>query len=227
MQNTDFTPALELPTFTRGYDLAIRPLAREAVWRGELLRQIALRDRETMVDIGCGTGTFAIMMKQAAPGARIIGFNPDPAVLEIAAKKAQAAGPEVEWRQGFARDVADIRVSWTRRSRASYFIRCRFPANRRAWWRCSPAFARAARSTSDYARHRSVVMRLSFRLTVQSLDGLADTQLNADGALERILSDRAGVVVGARRVVPTATGAISLFQAARHRTDLRDVRGRS
>jgi hypothetical protein len=34
MQTTDFTPALGLPGFTRGYDLAIRLLTREAVWRG-------------------------------------------------------------------------------------------------------------------------------------------------------------------------------------------------
>jgi len=49
MRTTDFTPALGLPGFTRGYDLAIRLLTREAVWRGELLRQVAPRDCETIV----------------------------------------------------------------------------------------------------------------------------------------------------------------------------------
>jgi len=42
---------------------------------------------------------------------------------------------------------------------------------------------------------------------------LADTQPNADGALESILSDYDEAAVAPQAVVPTATGAISLFKA--------------
>ena len=50
------------------------------------------------------------------------------------------------------------------------------------------------------------------RLTVQQIDGLADTQPNADGALEAILGDQCGAPVEATRVISTSTGAISLFK---------------
>lgn len=214
MPTTDFTPALGLPGFTRGYDLAIRLLTREAFWRGELLRQVAPRDRETIVDVGCGTGTFAMMLKQAAPGARIIGLDPDPAVLELAARKAQGAGLHIEWRQGFARDVADFWGGLDKAVSSLVFHQVPLPGKREG---VAAMFASVRPGgevhIADYARQRSVVMRSLFRLTVQSLDGLADTQPNADGAIERILSDCARVVVEPRRVVPTATGAISLFQA--------------
>ncbi|TCJ40838.1 hypothetical protein [Parafrankia sp. BMG5.11] len=58
-------------------------------------------------------------------------------------------------------------------------------------------------------------MRALFRLTVQTLDGRADTQPNADGVLERILSDYGEAVIAPRAIVPTATGAISLFKSTR------------
>lgn len=108
MQSTDYTPALGRAGLTAGYDLAIRLLTREAVWRGALLRQVAPQDGERIVDVGCGTGTFAMLLKRAAPGARVIGLDPDPNVLRIAAAKASKAGLQIEWRDGFARDAADF-----------------------------------------------------------------------------------------------------------------------
>ncbi|MFB9773962.1 class I SAM-dependent methyltransferase [Sphingomonas yabuuchiae] len=75
-------------------------MTRERTWRGALLRQLAPKEGESILDVGCGTGSFAIMLKRAAPGARIVGLDPDPAVLAIAAAKARAAGVEIEWREG-------------------------------------------------------------------------------------------------------------------------------
>src|SRR3546814_14785889 len=64
---------------------------------------------------------------------------------------------------------------------------------------------------ADYAAQTSPLMRSLFRLTVQRLDGMTDTQPNADGAIEAILSDLVGAPVAPRRVIPTLTGASSLF----------------
>src|SRR3546814_12636774 len=49
-------------------------------------------------------------MKDRAPGARIIGLDPDPDVLHRAEAKARKADVEMEWRQGFARDAATLGV---------------------------------------------------------------------------------------------------------------------
>src|SRR3546814_13110100 len=74
-------------------------------WRLALLEQLAPREGDAILDVGCGTGTFALLVKKAAPGARVVGLDPDPAVLEIAAAKARGAGVKIEWRRGFARDA--------------------------------------------------------------------------------------------------------------------------
>ena len=55
-------------------------------------------------------------------------------------------------------------------------------------------------------------MRTLFRLTVQSLDGVSDTQPNADGVLPQLMRE-AGLTVDTTRVIPTLTGSISIFRA--------------
>lgn len=106
MTKAAFTPALGYPALTGAYDVALRLLTREGVWRAALLAQVAPRNGDAVLDVGCGTGSFAILLKNAAPGARICGLDPDPAVLDRAAQKAANAGVDIEWRQGFARDAA-------------------------------------------------------------------------------------------------------------------------
>src|SRR3546814_16214080 len=103
MNQMDFTPALGRPEMTGAYDLAIKMLTRERRWRLALLEQLAPREGDATLDVGCGTGTFALLVKKAAPGARVVGLDPDPAVLELAAPKARGAGVKIEWRWGVAR----------------------------------------------------------------------------------------------------------------------------
>lgn len=214
MQEISFTPALGVPGLTRSYDLAIRLLTRETVWRSMLLRQVAPRNGETIIDVGCGTGTFALLLKKAAPGARIIGLDPDPVVLELAAKKAHAAGLKIEWRQGLAVDAAGFNGDLDKAVSSLVFHQVPITGKRNG---VAAMFASVRLGgevhIADYAQQKSNLMRSLFRITVQSIDGVSDTQPNADGALERILAECNGSAVEARAVVNTATGTISLFKA--------------
>lgn len=211
-----FTPALGRPELTDSYDRAIRLWTRESVWRAALLNQVAPVDDQTILDIGCGTGTFAIMLKQAAPNARIIGLDPDPQILAIAAAKADRCGVVIEWRQGFSRDAAALAGSIDKAVSSLVFHQVSL-AEKRAGLAAMLAAVRPGGEAhvADYARQKSLLMRVLFRLTVQRIDGLTDTQPNADGALEAILKELSGTPVQARRVVRTMTGAISLFTIKR------------
>ena len=104
MTEAQYTPPLGTGD-TADYDRAIRRWTREMRWRGAMLELLAARAGETILDIGCGTGSFAVMLKAASPDAVVIGIDPDAEALSIARDKAQSASVSIEWRQGFARDL--------------------------------------------------------------------------------------------------------------------------
>lgn len=91
-----FVPVLGFAGLTPLYDTLLALATRERVWRRALLDSIAPVDGETIIDVGSGTGTLAILLKRRAPGARVIGVDPDPNALAIAGRKAERAGVEVE-----------------------------------------------------------------------------------------------------------------------------------
>lgn len=214
MTDAAFTPALGRPELTDDYDRAIRTWTREHVWRSALLAQVAPRHGETILDVGCGTGSFAILMKQAAPGAHIVGLDPDPHVLRLAAAKADAAGVEIEWRQGFAREAAGSSGGFDKAVSSLVFHQVPRPEKRAGIAAMLAAVHHGGElHIADYARQRGL-MRVLFRLTVQNLDGIANTQPNADGALEALLAETSTAAARPTRVIQTLTGAISLFRIA-------------
>ena len=212
MTEIAFTPALGRPGLNRAYDLAIRLLTRERAWRTELLDQVGPRDGDSIIDVGCGTGSFAIMLKRAAPQARIVGLDPDPSILAIAAAKAEASGVEIEWRQGFAHEAADQGEVFDKTVSSLMFHQVPI-AEKRAGIFAMAAAVRAGGEIhiADYARQPSGMMRQLFGL-VQRVDGYEDTQPNADGILESLIAEIDAKAGRATRIIYTPTGAISLFQ---------------
>lgn len=208
-----FTPALGRAEFTWAYDLAIRYLTRERLWRSALLKQVAPQNDETILDVGCGTGTFAIMLKQKAPKAQIGGLDPDPEALARAANKAAAKDIDVEWRQGFARDFANNPTIFDKAVSSLMFHQMPMAEKRIGLQAMFDALRPGGElHIADYAYQPDKNMRLLFRWTVQRIDGVEDTQPNADGALEEMLAELAGKKVMPVRVIRTLTGAISLFR---------------
>lgn len=211
-QQAQYVPALGRPELTGLYDLVLSLASRERRWRKALLAALAPRDGETIVDIGCGTGSQAIAIKRARPGARVIGIDPDPAVLAIARTKAQRAGVTIDWIQGLGdqadtlvgRGVADAVIS------SLVLHQCDAPVKAailRAMARLARPGARVL--IADYGRQRGL-MRLLFRV-VQAVDGHARTEFNAVGALPGLMRANGLTAVSERDRVATPTGSISLY----------------
>jgi ubiquinone/menaquinone biosynthesis C-methylase UbiE len=55
-----------------------------------------------LLDLGCGTGSTTLLLKQRFPEARVVGLDLSPYMLAIANDKAQRQGLEIEWRHGLA-----------------------------------------------------------------------------------------------------------------------------
>lgn len=92
------TPAGRMIEGARRYDLNLwaRCLGRERAFRRELAQLARLRPGESVLDIGCGTGTQAIVAKEfVGPDGAVHGIDPSAEMIERARRKSARAGVEV------------------------------------------------------------------------------------------------------------------------------------
>jgi len=58
-----------------------------------------------ILDLGCGTGSTTLMLKQAFPQAQVTGLDLSPYMLVMADHKANKAGLDLQWRHGNAEET--------------------------------------------------------------------------------------------------------------------------
>jgi ubiquinone/menaquinone biosynthesis C-methylase UbiE len=97
-----YIPALRFDWLTPLYDPILRWMMREEAIKQRLIQEAGIRPGQNVLDLGCGTGTLAIMIKQSNPEAMVTGLDGDPKVLEIARSKAVRAGLNLKLDQGMA-----------------------------------------------------------------------------------------------------------------------------
>jgi ubiquinone/menaquinone biosynthesis C-methylase UbiE len=73
----------------------------ESLVRQALIDNIKVQPRR-ILDLGCGTGSTTLMLKQAFPQAEVIGLDLSPYMLVRASHKAESAGLDIHWRHGNA-----------------------------------------------------------------------------------------------------------------------------
>jgi ubiquinone/menaquinone biosynthesis C-methylase UbiE len=77
----------------------------ETVVRQCLIDAVRVKPRR-IIDLGCGTGSTTLMLKQAFPEAEVVGLDLSPYMLAVAGMKAQKAGLNIEWLHSKAESVA-------------------------------------------------------------------------------------------------------------------------
>lgn len=212
-----FTPAAGLRWLTPLYDVGVAVATRERRWRHLLVGQIRPREGDVIADIGCGTGSLLVLLGRAAPGAHLVGIDPDPEVLRRAAAKAAAAGLAVELLRGFAEDAAALLAGRRVTKAVSSLVFHQMPLAGKATGLAAMHAALAPGGevhVADYGLQRTRLMRGLFRL-VQALDGRADTEPNARGVLPGLMCDAGFRGVAETAVIPTPTGSISLYRGRR------------
>src|SRR5215203_2499676 len=101
-QSDRYIPALGHDWLTPLYDPLIRWFMREARFKRRLVEQARMGKGDRVLDVGCGTGTLAIMVKESEPGAAVVGLDGDAKVLGIARSKAMRGGVEILLEQGMS-----------------------------------------------------------------------------------------------------------------------------
>ena len=96
-----FLPAAGRDVFLPLYDPFTKLFGFDAVRRA-LLDQAALQPHFRVLDVGCGTGTLAVLVKRLYPAIDVVAVDPDPKALARARRKAERAGVSVRFDRGFS-----------------------------------------------------------------------------------------------------------------------------
>lgn len=216
MSEKSFTPAMGRFAPTRFYDPVVA-LTRERLWRALAVMYAAPQPNDVIVDVGCGTGSLALLLNRVEPRAQIIGVDPDPDVLAAAKRKAAAADAVVQWRVGMGDALTDTVAAASADTVVSSLVLHQCPLSmKQAVLASMFAVLRSGGRLviADYGWQRSTLMRLAFRI-VQLADGVDDTQSNADGVLPELMSGAGFRDVRETEVVPTVSGSISVYVACK------------
>ncbi len=101
-QSDKYIPALGHKSLTPLYDPLLSWVMREETFKRALIKQANIGQGQRVLDLGCGTATLTILVKQAHPEAEVVGLDGDERVLEIGRAKAAKAGADIKLDYGMA-----------------------------------------------------------------------------------------------------------------------------
>lgn len=213
MGDQSYLPALRFHSLTRIYDPVVRWTTREAAFKERLLKQAALSPGQRVLDLGCGTGTLALLAKRHEPGIELFGLDADPGVLSRAREKAADEDVAATFDLGLAGQLPYADSTFDR-VLSSLFFHHLTPADKRR------TLSEVARVMSpdgelhiaDWGPPSDPLMRLA-AAQIRILDGRDRTRQNLAGELPGLIADAglADVVRGER--LRTAFGVIELLKA--------------
>ena len=100
-----YIPALGLRALTPLYDPVLRWLFREDHLKQRLIAAASIQPGHHVLDLGCGTATLMLMLKQAQPHLALTGVDGDADVLAIARTKAANAALSVSFSQALVSEL--------------------------------------------------------------------------------------------------------------------------
>ena len=211
----DFLPALRFNVLTPLFDLVVRAAMRERRFKRGLLDHAAIEPGQRVLDLGCGTGTLAILAKEREPEAEVLGLDGDQAILGQARTKGEAAGVEVRFDHGYSTELPYEDASFDR-ILSTLFFHHLTTEDKRTTLAESVRVLRPGGEfhIADFTRPADPLMALGFTV-VRLFDGIERTRVNARGELGALASEAGlqAVTEGAR--FRTAFGTLGLLRAAR------------
>lgn len=211
-QDSSYVHALKFQTLNGLYDPFVRVSTREQLVKTTLVDRLSGRMGKVL-DLACGSGTLAGLVKQKHPQLTVHGVDGDREMLGRAERKAAAAGVAVDFKYGMSDALPyedgsfDVVVSslffhhLTRAGKASAFAEIKRVL--------SPS---GELLLADWGRPQNVLMRVAF-FPVRLLDGFTNTRDNVRGELSALIRAAGFARTAKLADIATPLGTISILTA--------------
>jgi ubiquinone/menaquinone biosynthesis C-methylase UbiE len=208
-----YLPALRFKRLTPLFDGLVLATMRESAFKRALVEQARLEPGLRVVDLGCGTGTLALLIKDREPGCSVVGVDADPEILRRASAKAEEAGAEIEFDEALSTDLPyeDESVD---RVLSTLFFHHLMPDDKHATLAEIRRVLRPGGQihVADFGAPADPIQRaLSYQ--VRLFDGLERTRENFAGDLPGLVADAGLRPVTEHQRLRTGLGTLSLFSA--------------
>jgi ubiquinone/menaquinone biosynthesis C-methylase UbiE len=213
MSDERYVPAAGVRFLTPAYDRVIALTMRERTFRPLLTEQVldGLGDAGRIVDVGCGTGTWAAALAGRHGGLQIVGVDGDPAALKIAAGKRGAA--HVSWQLGLAGDLPLAQAS-ADRVVLSLLLHHLSPDDQHRALTEARRVLRPGGSlhVADWGRPSDPAMAIAFT-ALRVVDGFSNTSVHGRGGLPHLIAAAGFEHVRRHHRLRTGWGVLELLSA--------------
>lgn len=209
-----FVPALGRDWLTPLYDVFAR-LVGERRMKRHLIALARIAPGHAVLDLGCGTGTLALLAHQACPGATVSGVDIDPRILAIARRKIERAGAAIALHEASATDPPLPPASFDR-ILSSLMLHHLTTAQKREALAAVHRLLRPGGELhiADFGKPHNPLMRV-VSLTFRLADGGESTAANLNGELPGLIAAAGFSDVAETERWMTPFGTLAFVRASR------------
>lgn len=209
----NYIPALRYEWLTGFYDTVMEGMMRETEFKQALVRQAQVVKGQRVLDLGCGTATLTLLVKQAHPEAEVTGLDGDPKALGIARDKVARSGLTITLDEGMAFNLPYPDNSFDRVFSGLLFHHLTRTDKERTLKEVYRVLRPGGElHVADWGKAGNALMRLAFYL-VQLLDGFKTTTDNVNGLLPEFFNKAGLQEVRETARYATMFGTMALYRA--------------
>ncbi len=218
LSNSDkYVPALAYKPLTRFYDLIVGLTTRERTFKEALVTQAKIEPNSAVLDVACGTGTLAILLKSRHRNALVTGIDGDPDILEIARVKSRKAGVDIALDHGLSFELPYDDGEFNTIVSSLFFHHL----SRKNKIRTATEMHRVLKPggaihVADWGKPDNRIMGMLY-YSIQLLDGFENTNDNRAGLLPEIFQSAGFADVSLRQTISTLFGTMALYSGRKYR----------
>ena len=213
--NEQYIPALRYNWLTHLYDPIIAVTTREKTFKKRLIKQADIQKGYEVIDIGSGTGTLALWIKQSEPEAEVIGLDGDQKIVSIAQQKSQDQGLSITFEQALSYDMSYSSNRFDRCLSSLFFHHLTLENKEKTFREMYRILKHGGEiHIADWGKPSNVLMRFLF-YQIQLLDGFKTTTDNIKGVLPELMKTVGFQHVSVVKEISTIFGTMTLYSATK------------